>query len=269
MLAEVVAFLAPGKLVADVCEFGDAAIVAACAKVYKSKKDMKKGIAFPTCVSVNEVIAHYSPQKSESRTLAEGDAVKVDLGVHIDGFVALVAHTVVLRAADAAPLTGPQADVISAAYAAAEVALRLIKPGGKGSAVASAVEKVAAAHGVSIVSAVQCTELQYFSLDRGKAVPLRREPGTKYEECTFGPNEAWAVEVALTTGDGKPHETEARTTVFRRAVEVSTSAPRAHARAAARAPRRSPTSQRPRAALPPLLHSPRSPTRTRARRRRS
>jgi hypothetical protein len=35
VLAEVIAFLAPGKLVADVCEHGDNAIEAACAKVYK------------------------------------------------------------------------------------------------------------------------------------------------------------------------------------------------------------------------------------------
>jgi methionine aminopeptidase len=116
---------------------------------------MKKGIAFPTCVSVNEIIAHYSPQKSESRTLAEGDSVKIDLGVHIDGFVALVAHTVVLRPAGAAAIVGPQADVIAATYHAAELALRLIKPGARGSEVSIAVEKVAKAFGVNIVSAVQ------------------------------------------------------------------------------------------------------------------
>lgn len=200
VLSEVIAFLAPGKLVSDVCEFGDKAIEANCAKVYKcvaaarltrdwiacfvreralassscrpfpppphahrtprpppcrSKKDMKKGIAFPTCVSVNEIIAHYSPQKSESRTLAEGDSVKIDLGVHIDGFVALVAHTVVLRPAGAATIVGPQADVIAATYHAAELALRLIKPGARGSEVSIAVEKVAKAFGVNIVSAVQ------------------------------------------------------------------------------------------------------------------
>ncbi len=63
--------------------------------------------------------------------------------------------------------------------------------------------------------------MQQFSLDRGKTVQLRREPGTKYPDCTFGPNEAWAVEVALTTGEGKAHDSELRTTVFRRAVEVS------------------------------------------------
>ncbi len=69
-------FLAPGKLVADVCEFGDALIERLTSSVYKTKK-IEKGIAFPTCVSVNECVGHYSPLKTESKTLADGDTVKM------------------------------------------------------------------------------------------------------------------------------------------------------------------------------------------------
>ena len=220
-LAAVIAALAPGKSIAELCELGDAAIEAACQKVYKGKKDMGKGVSFPTCISVNETIAHYSPFKIGSRVLAEGDCVKVDLGAHIDGFAALAAQTTVLRAAGGqAPLTGPQADVMAAAHAAAEIALRLIKPGGKGSAVTEAVTKVAAAFGVHVVASVQCSLLMHYSLDGGKHVALRKEPGTKYEDATFGPHEAWCIEVALTTGEGAPRDAEARTTVYRRVVEV-------------------------------------------------
>jgi curved DNA binding protein len=233
VLAEVLAALAPGASIAELCEKGDAAIEAACAKTYTKKKDMAKGVAFPTCISVNELIAHYSPLKSESRVLAAGDAVKVDLGVHLDGFAALVAQTVVLRAADAPALTGPQADVIAAAHAAGDVVLRLLKPGARGAAVTDAVERTAAAFGVSVVSSVQCSLLQQYSLDSGKSVPLKRDAGVKYEDVTFAANEVWCVEVALSTGEGTPRETEARTTVFRRVVEVSRRA-RARARACGR-----------------------------------
>ena len=219
-LASVLAALAPGKSVAELCELGDAAIEAACGKIYKGKKDMGKGVAFPTCISVNETIAHYSPFKSDSRVLAEGDAVKVDLGCHIDGFAALAAQTTVLRAVADAPLTGRQADVIAAAHHAAEIALRLIKPGSKGAAVTDAVTKVAAAFDVRVVTSVQCSLLAHYSLDGGKHVALRKEPGTKYEDATFGPHEAWCIEVAMTTGDGAPRDAEARTTVYRRVVEV-------------------------------------------------
>ena len=51
--------------------------------------------------------------------LKEGDAVKLDLGVHIDGFIAVVAHSLVVGAAG--PQTGRRASVFQAAYTAAEV----------------------------------------------------------------------------------------------------------------------------------------------------
>lgn len=50
------------------------------------------------------------------------------MGCHIDGFIAIVAHTHVLQEG---PITGRAADVIAAANTAAEVALRLVKPGRK------------------------------------------------------------------------------------------------------------------------------------------
>ena len=51
-----------------------------------------------------------------------------DMGCHIDGFIAVVAHTHVLQEG---PVTGRVADVIAAANTAADVALRLVRPGKK------------------------------------------------------------------------------------------------------------------------------------------
>jgi len=85
---------------------------------------MEKGISFPTCVSANHIAGHFSPLKSEDATLKSGDLVKIDLGVHIDGFVGQVAHTIVLGQAE-----GKKADVVLAAYNAAQASLRLLKPG--------------------------------------------------------------------------------------------------------------------------------------------
>ena len=57
---------------------------------------MEKGISFPTCISVNNVVGHFSPLKTEDQLLKEGDVAKIALGVHIDGFVGQVAHTIVV-----------------------------------------------------------------------------------------------------------------------------------------------------------------------------
>ena len=51
-----------------------------------------------------------------------------DMGCHIDGFIAIVAHTHVVQDG---PVSGRQADVVAAANTAAEVALRLVRPGKK------------------------------------------------------------------------------------------------------------------------------------------
>lgn len=60
---------------------------------------MKKGIAFPTCISVNNCVCHFSPLRSEADLkLTDGDVVKIDLGAHIDGFIAVAAHTVIVGA---------------------------------------------------------------------------------------------------------------------------------------------------------------------------
>ena len=45
----------PGASVIDICSFGDKLITDETAKLYKKDKNLKKGIAFPTCVSINEV----------------------------------------------------------------------------------------------------------------------------------------------------------------------------------------------------------------------
>lgn len=103
------------------------------------------GLAFPTSVSVNNCVAHFSPLASDplsAQTLAKGDVVKLHLGAHIDGFAAVSAETLVVGATPENPVTGRQADVIQAAWHAAEAAMRLVKVGGKNWDVTNAVAKI-------------------------------------------------------------------------------------------------------------------------------
>lgn len=61
-----------------ICEYGDKLILEETSKVFKKEKELKKGIAFPTCVSVNNCICHFSPIASDPDvTLKEGDLVKM------------------------------------------------------------------------------------------------------------------------------------------------------------------------------------------------
>lgn len=78
------------------------------------------------------------------QALAKDDVVKIHLGAHIDGFAAISAETIVVGASAENPVTGRKADVIKAAWHAAELAMRTVKVGNKNWAVTEAVARAAA-----------------------------------------------------------------------------------------------------------------------------
>jgi len=227
-LIDIVGRLVPGAKIFDVCKFGDELIEQKTAGIYKGKsktgKVILKGIAFPVCLSVNDVVCHCSPLETDDSypALAEGDIVKIDMGVHIDGFIAAVAHSVVVG--NTATLTPEQTalrnNVISAAYTAAEVAVRLMKPGNTNHMVTKAIKEVADSFDVRPISGTLMHQMKQYVIDGNKMILLREEPEQqKVEVCTFEAGEVYAIDIAMSSGEGKPRETGIRTTVYKRAVE--------------------------------------------------
>jgi methionine aminopeptidase len=115
-----------GADISTVCSQGDKFMEEELRKVYNNKKTkkMERGIAFPCCISVNNIMGHYSPMADESSAIKEGDIAKIDLGCHLDGFVAQAAHTVFVSSNPAERATGKKADVVLAAYHAMQAAQR-------------------------------------------------------------------------------------------------------------------------------------------------
>jgi methionine aminopeptidase len=94
-LIHVLGMIKAGEKIGQLCTAGDAFITDAVKTVY-GKGDVKKGIAFPTSVSIQGAICHLSPLVSDpeySWEIQDGEAVRVELGVHIDGYIAQVATT--------------------------------------------------------------------------------------------------------------------------------------------------------------------------------
>lgn len=143
------------------------------------------------------------------------------MGAHIDGFIAVAAHTVVV-ADPSAPVSAERTNVLLAAYQAAEIALRTIKPGNTNTQVTEAIARVAEAYSVKPVAGVLMHQMKQYIIDGSKVVLLRGdEPEHKVEEFTFEANEVYSIDVIMSTGEGKPREHEARTTVFKRAPETT------------------------------------------------
>jgi len=209
-----------GKSVLEICEFGDKVISLQCDNVYKAKK-MQKGIAFPTCISVNECVCHFSPMKKDKApVLKAGDTVKIDLGVHIDGYIAVVAHTLIVEPADK-PISGDLANALIAAKHAVEAAHKLIRPGNKNSDLTRAFDNISKIYGVNMVEGTLCHQMKRFVIDANKVVILKESHEQKVGEFAFEKGEVYAVDICVSTGDGKPKEMDSRTTVFKRVVDSS------------------------------------------------
>jgi curved DNA binding protein len=233
-LTGIVSQCVSGAKIVDICQFGTAVLDAQVGKLYNKKVDgmpVEKGIAFPVCISVNEVVCNMSPLASdEMEPLKVGDCVKIDLGCHIDGYIAVAAHTIVVGET---PESVPESidpelgNVAVAAYNAMLVAADAIKAGAKNKEVTDAVQRVAKAYGVNTISSVRMHQMKRFVLDGVKEIALREPSAEEIDqgdvalpECTFEQAEVYAVDIAMTTGNGKVRDSANRVTVFKRNVEV-------------------------------------------------
>uniref|UniRef100_A0A669ETG9 Proliferation-associated 2G4, a n=2 Tax=Oreochromis TaxID=8139 RepID=A0A669ETG9_ORENI len=205
----------PGVSVLSLCEKGDAYIMAETGKVFKKEKEMKKGIAFPTSVSVNNCVCHFSPLKSDpDYTLKDGDLVKIDLGVHVDGFIANVAHSFIVGN----PVTGRKADVIKAAHLCAEAALRLVKPGNQNTQVTEAWNKIAQSFKCTPIEGMLSHQLKQHVIDGEKTIIQNPTDQQRkdHEKAEFEVHEVYAVDVLISTGEGKARDSGLRTTIYKR-----------------------------------------------------
>ncbi|KAJ3866041.1 MAG: proliferation-associated protein 1 [Lentinula lateritia] len=214
-----------GAKVIDICVEGDKLLEQGTGTVYnKPIKGIKisKGVAFPTCVSVNNTVSHFSPLASDpqsSQVLAKDDVVKLHLGAHIDGFAAVSAETLVVGASAENPVTGRRADVIKAAWTAAEIAMRTVKVGNKNWAVTEAVGKVTTAWDCKPVEGMLSCQQTQNVIDGKKRIILNPSETQKrdFEAATFAEGEVYGVDILVSSGeDGKARVEESRTTLYQR-----------------------------------------------------
>lgn len=220
VLEQVIARCVPDASAREICEFGDKLLLEETSKVFKKEKDSKKGISFSTCVSVNNCICHFSPIPSETDyILKQGDLAKIDLGAHIDGFIAVVAHTVAVGGGE---VTGRAADVLLAAHLASEAALRLLRPGNENYAVTDAVQKISAEYACKPVEGMLSHQLKQFRIDGEKSIIQNPSEAQRkeHEKATFETYEVYAMDVLVSTGEGVGREMDTRCTIYKKTDEI-------------------------------------------------
>ena len=141
--------------------------------------------------------------------LEKGDVVKLHLGAHIDGYASISAETLVVGATAQNPVTGRKADAIKAAWHASEIAMRLVKAGGKNWTITDAINKVTAAWDCKAVEGqLSCQQTQNV-IDGKKRIILNHSEQQKreFESATFAENEVYGIDILISSADdGKVRE---------------------------------------------------------------
>lgn len=192
--------------IADICRQVDEHIVGLAGKVYKGAS-IAKGIAFPCAISVNHVLCHYAPiPEDASVLLKKGDLVKIELGAHIDGFPALVAHSLVIGAGKEGPVTGKAANVIQTAYLAAEAALRLIRRDALNTDIPKPMQEIAEAlGGTRFIEGMISHSVAKDLLASGKALVINPTDtqAKSIQPFRFDLYDVFVIDIAVSAGEGK------------------------------------------------------------------
>jgi curved DNA binding protein len=219
VMMELIGLSVPGASVFELCGHGDKLIEDMVAQVHTKVKS--KGVAFPTSISVNNCCGNYSPLTlNESISLQQSDVVKIDIGVHIDGYISTVAHTIVVGTFEG-PITGIVADVICAAYFASECALRLIRPGKTNTEVTNTILKVSNVFKVTPLQGVLSHEISKNTIDGKRVIINKFEVDQVVDEFQFELNQAYTIDIVMSTGEGKTRQIDSKPSIYKRNKDVS------------------------------------------------
>jgi methionyl aminopeptidase len=119
--------------------------------------------AFPCNVSVNEVAAHYTSSLEDKRTIPANSVVKIDIGVHVDGYIADTAVTVSFN---------PEYDrMVRTAEEALQTGIKILRPKLPISRFGSIIEKTIVTRGYKPVSNLTGHQLGRYLIHTGKSLP--------------------------------------------------------------------------------------------------
>jgi len=153
--------------------------------------ELKVKPAFPINLSLNHMAAHYTPLKEDKLTLKEEDILKIDLGVHMDGYISDTALTI-----------GPNKELIKASEEALKEAIKFARPGIEVRKIGAVVQDVISSYNFAPIKNLSGHEIKQYDLHAGLTIPNYDNGNTtKLEEGMI-----IAIEPFATTGKGKVTE---------------------------------------------------------------
>lgn len=152
--------------------------------------------AFPCNLSINEIAAHYTPSHDDT-TKAYG-LLKVDFGVHIDGWTADTAFSIDLEESK------ENKKLIEASAEALEQAIKTIKPGIKASVVGRTISQAIQKHSANPIINLSGHQMMQYELHAGNSIPNIDDNRASILEPGLYAIEPFATFGAGKVRDGRP-----------------------------------------------------------------
>lgn len=147
---------------------------------------------FPAQSSRNYIAAHYCSSPEDEQAYAEGDCVKVDIGVHVDGYIADTAASVDLSS------DGRWTPLVDASRRALDAAIATVKDGVQVSDIGAAIERTILAAGFQPVRNLTGHGLARWKVHTAPQIPNYAERGAG----TLRAGMIFAIEPFASTGRG-------------------------------------------------------------------
>lgn len=191
--------LEAGKIASQVKEFAktiikkDTQLLEIAEKIEAKIIELGGKSAFPVNLSINEIAAHYTPAHDD-KSKANG-LLKVDLGVHVDGWISDTAFSIDLENSE------NNKKLIEASRKALEAAQKTIKSKIKASEIGKVIQETIESYGFSPIINLSGHEMQQYELHAGLTIPnIDDNKETLIEEGLY------AIEPFATTGSGRVHD---------------------------------------------------------------
>lgn len=157
-------------------------------------------IAFPVNIGINNIAAHYtSPLKEDNLMIKDGDIVKVDLGVHVDGYLVDTAFTISFN--DDQLLE----NLIQSTEVALEAAKMMVKPKAHTKDIGKKIEDIVKGFKYNPIKELGGHQVERWIVHGKKQLPeLGSQGGDIIEE-----EDVFAIEIFASTGKGSVHTTNA------------------------------------------------------------
>jgi methionyl aminopeptidase len=156
--------------------------------------------AFPVNFCINHTAAHYtSPLKEDGLIINEGDLVKIDLGVHIEGYIVDTAFTVKFNEDEALD------NIIQATEVALDAAKMMAKPKVNTRDIGKKIEDIVRGFNYNPIKELGGHQIERWTVHGKKQVPeMGSQGGDIMEE-----GEVFSIEIFASTGEGSIHNTPA------------------------------------------------------------